>query len=69
MNHVELAIGDPIIMMEKAAEHHPTQTTILYIYVEDTCAAYNRALEKGAESVIRLAYKSINLYLLPCSSH
>jgi PhnB protein len=55
INHAEVAIGNSVIMMGKAAEHHPPQTTMLYIYVEDTDAAYKRALELGAESVMEPA--------------
>ena len=55
INHAEVTIGDSVIMMGKAAEHHPAQTTMLYIYVEDTDAAYKLALEKGAVSVMEPA--------------
>ena len=55
INHAEVTIGDSIIMMGKAAEAHPAQTTMLYIYVEDTDAAYKLALEKGAVSVMEPA--------------
>lgn len=55
INHAEVSIGDSVIMMGKAAEHHPPQTIMLYIYVEDTDTAYKCALEKGAESVMEPA--------------
>jgi PhnB protein len=55
INHAEVTIGDSVIMMGKAAEHHAAQTTMLYIYVEDTDAAYKLALEKGAVSVMEPA--------------
>jgi uncharacterized glyoxalase superfamily protein PhnB len=55
INHAEVSIGDSVIMMGKAAEPHPAQTTMLYIYVEDTDAAYKLALEKGSVSVMEPA--------------
>jgi PhnB protein len=55
INHAEVAIGNSVIMMGKAAENHTPQTTMLYIYVEDTDAAYKLALEKGAVSVMEPA--------------
>ena len=50
VNHGEISIGDSVIMMGRATESHEPQNVILYIYVDDTDAAYKRALEKGAES-------------------
>ena len=41
--------------MGKAAEDHQPQNAMLYIYVEDTDAAYKRAIEKGAVSVMEPA--------------
>jgi len=55
INHAEVTIGNSVIMMGKAAEHHAAQTTMLYIYVEDTDVAYKLALEKGAVSVMEPA--------------
>lgn len=55
INHGEVSIGNSVIMMGKAAEHHQPQNAMLYIYVEDTDAAYKRAIEKGALSVMEPA--------------
>jgi len=55
VNHGEVSIGDSVIMLGKASENYPPQTTMLYIYIEDTDAAYKRAIEKGAVSVMEPA--------------
>jgi len=55
VNHAEMSIGDSVIMMGKASNEHQIQNTMLYIYVEDTDAAYKKALEKGAVAVMEPA--------------
>ena len=55
VNHGEMNIGDSVIMIGKASADYPQQNAMLYIYVEDTDAAYKRALEKGADSVMEPA--------------
>lgn len=55
INHAEMNIGDSVIMMGKASEDYPPLNAMLYIYVEDTDKAYNRAIEKGATSVMEPA--------------
>ena len=55
INHAEVTIGDSVIMMGKATENHQPQNIMLYIYVEDTDAVYERAIEKGAVSVMEPA--------------
>lgn len=55
VNHGEMSIGDSVIMMGKATENHEKQNVMLYIYVEDTDKAFERALEKGGESVMKPA--------------
>jgi PhnB protein len=55
VNHGEVSIGDSVIMMGKATEEHKPLNAMLYIYVEDTDAAYKRAIEKGAVSVMEPA--------------
>ena len=52
VNHCEMSIGDSVIMIGKESGEHQMQNTMLYIYVEDTDAAYKKALEKGAVSVM-----------------
>lgn len=50
--HVELQIGDSIVMIgEPMAEFGPMPSSI-YLYVEDCDAFYRRALQSGAASVM-----------------
>jgi len=55
VNHGEMNIGDSVIMMGKASDEHPPLNAMLYIYVEDTDKAFNRAIEKGATSLMEPA--------------
>ena len=55
INHAEVSIGDSVIMMGKASENYPPQPAMIYVYVENTDAAYKRALEKEAVSVMEPA--------------
>ena len=55
VNHGSVKIGDSLIMMGKKSENMPQQSTMLYIYVEDTDATYKLALGKGATSVMEPA--------------
>ena len=51
--HVELTIGDSILVVEAGAQlpgYELTKASV-YIYVEDVDAAYNRAVEAGAETI------------------
>ena len=52
VNHGSVKIGDSLIMMGKKSENMPQQSTMLYIYVEDTDATYKRALKAGGESLM-----------------
>lgn len=45
----ELWIGDSVIMISDAGTRDP-MTAFLYVYVEDTDATYQRALDAGARS-------------------
>lgn len=50
--HVELQVGDSVIMIgEPMAEFGPMPSSI-YLYVEDCDAVYQRALQAGAASVM-----------------
>ena len=53
VNHASVEIGDSVIMMGKGNPQHPPMPAMLYIYVEDTDAAYNAAINLGAESVMK----------------
>ena len=53
--HAEVRIGDSVIIMgEPIGENSPMPATI-YLYVNDTDAAYRRALQAGATSVMEPA--------------
>ena len=48
--HVELTIGDGVVVVEAGElppEHKPTEASV-YVYVEDVDAVYERAVEAGA---------------------
>jgi PhnB protein len=49
--HAEMRIGDSVIMMGGATEQWPASPAAMYIYVEDTDAAYQRGLAGGATSL------------------
>jgi PhnB protein len=49
--HAEMRIGDSMIMMGGATEQWPAAPAAMYIYVEDTDAAYQRGLAAGATSL------------------
>ncbi len=53
--HAEIMIGNSHVMMGGAKEGHPPVPMCLYVYVEDTDAAYNRALKSGATSLVEPA--------------
>jgi PhnB protein len=49
--HAEVKIGDSIIMVSEATEDGPTSTGMM-LYVTDCDAAYKRATEAGATSMM-----------------
>ncbi len=49
--HAEVRIGDSIIMLSDATAEFPAIPSMLNIYMEDTDAAYKRALKAGATSL------------------
>lgn len=51
--HVELAIGDAVLVVEagQMPAHVEVTEASVYVYVEDVDAAYRRALDAGAESI------------------
>jgi PhnB protein len=49
--HAEMRIGDSVIMMGGATEQWPSAPAAMYVYVEDTDAAYKRGLAAGATSL------------------
>lgn len=50
--HAEVQIGDSIIMMGKESESLGKMNSMIYLYLPDTDAAYNKALENGAVSIM-----------------
>lgn len=52
VGHAEVRIGDSVVMMGEPAGEAPAMPATIYLYVEDTDAAYRRALEAGATSVM-----------------
>jgi PhnB protein len=52
VRHAEVRIGDSVIMMGKGGGEWGTMTASIYVYVKDTDAAYQRALDEGATSVM-----------------
>ena len=49
--HVEVEVGDSLIMIGAGAPGN-TWTAMLHVYLDDAGAAYRRALEAGATSVM-----------------
>jgi len=49
--HAEVVIGDSIVMMGEASDSIPPMPTMLYVYVADCDAVYQRALRAGATSI------------------
>lgn len=50
--HAEVRIGDSIVMMGEPMGTMPLMPGSLYIYVQDTDAVYQRALQAGAASLM-----------------
>ena len=51
IGHAEMRIGDSVIMMGGATEQWRAAPAALYVYVEDTDAAYQRGLAAGGTSL------------------
>jgi uncharacterized glyoxalase superfamily protein PhnB len=49
--HAQVKIGDSVVMMGGATEEFPALQTAIYLYVEDTDATYERAVQAGGESL------------------
>lgn len=50
--HAAMRIGDSVVMMGQATDEWPSMPASLYLYVEDTDALYERALQAGATSLM-----------------
>jgi len=53
--HATLKIGDSMLMISDASEHAKATTTMLYLYVGDVDATYQKALKAGGTSVMEPA--------------
>ncbi len=52
INHGEVRIGDSMIMMGKSNKDYASIPAMLYVYVENTDEAYDKALKAGAKSIM-----------------
>jgi PhnB protein len=61
-HHVELAIGDSVIVVEAGTlpDDVTPWTSSIYLYVEDVDACYERALQAGAISISKPEDKPYN---------
>jgi PhnB protein len=50
--HAELEIGDSVVMIADATPQWKANNSMLYLYVEDCDAVYQRALAAGGQSVM-----------------
>jgi PhnB protein len=53
--HATLKIGDSMLMLSDASQHAKASPVMLYLYVSDVDAAYQRALKAGATSMMEPA--------------
>jgi uncharacterized glyoxalase superfamily protein PhnB len=55
VGHAEVKIGNSILMMGEPMGDRPPMPSSLYLYVRDTDAVYQRALQAGATSLMEPA--------------
>lgn len=55
IGHAEVRVGDSVVMLGQASSRSKPTTAAIYLYVQDTDAAYKRALQSGATSVMEPA--------------
>ena len=55
VGHAEVRIGDSVVMLAEAKGEWQPRPGALYLYVNDTDAAYQRALQAGATSLMEPA--------------
>jgi len=51
VGHAEVRIGDSLVMLSDARGEHKPMQAMLYVYVDDVDATFQRALAAGATSV------------------
>ena len=49
--HGEFKVGDSRIMISDATEEHPAKQTMLYVYVPDVDAVFQKAIKAGGKSL------------------
>ena len=49
--HAEIAIGDSVVMIGESSEHVPSMPAMLHLYVSDSDATYQKAMDAGATSI------------------
>jgi uncharacterized glyoxalase superfamily protein PhnB len=52
IGHTELRIGDSVLMMSEARAEWHAMPIMLYLYVEDADATYQKAIDAGATSIM-----------------
>jgi PhnB protein len=55
IGHADVRIGDSVIMLSEASSQWPAMPGALHLYLEDADAAYRRALQAGAASLMEPA--------------
>ena len=55
VGHAEVRIGDSVVMLAEARDEWKPMPGAMYLYVHDTDAAYQRALQAGATSLMEPA--------------
>jgi uncharacterized glyoxalase superfamily protein PhnB len=56
--HGEIKIGNSVIMFADSTDQYAPINASFFIYVEDTDATYQKALDSGATSVTKIANQS-----------
>ena len=70
--HATLKIGDSMLMISDTSEQAKATTTMLYLYVPDVDATYQKALKAGGTSVMEPAdqfYGDRTYRALDCDGH
>ncbi|PSL20086.1 VOC family protein [Shimia abyssi] len=53
IQHARLRIGNSIIMLNQSTADYPANTSQMHLYVDDTDAAYHKAVKLGAEPLMK----------------
>jgi PhnB protein len=55
VGHADITIGNSHVMLGETADRWPAMPAMLYLYVEDADAMYQRALDAGGTSIMPMA--------------